>query len=56
MPTTTSPIRILIIDDDEDDFFITSEYIRAIEGRKFIIDWCHNYQDVSTIFAIPLRL
>ncbi len=45
MPTTTSPIRILIIDDDEDDFFITSEYIRAIEGRKFIIDWCHNYQD-----------
>jgi len=45
MPTTNNPIRILIIDDDEDDFFITSEYIKAIEGRTFVIDWCHRYQD-----------
>ena len=45
MPTTNDPIRILIIDDDEDDFFITSEYIKAIEGKTFVIDWCHRYQD-----------
>jgi PAS domain S-box-containing protein len=45
MPTTNTPIRILIIDDDEDDFFITSEYIKAIEGKSFVIDWCHKYQD-----------
>jgi len=45
MPTTNNPIRILIIDDDEDDFFITSEYIKAIEGRTFVIDWCHKYQE-----------
>jgi len=45
MPTTNNPIRILIIDDDEDDFFITSEYIEAIEGRTFVIDWCHKYQE-----------
>ena len=45
MPNTNNPIRILIIDDDEDDFFITSEYIKAIEGRTFVIDWCHRYRD-----------
>ncbi|HEY4148607.1 MAG TPA: ATP-binding protein [Chitinophagaceae bacterium] len=45
MSKTTQAVRILIIDDDEDDFFITSEYIRAIEGQTFVIDWCHNYQD-----------
>jgi PAS domain S-box-containing protein len=37
-------IRIVIIDDDEDDYFIIAEYIKAI-GGKFQIDWCNNYQD-----------
>ncbi|MEO7263437.1 MAG: ATP-binding protein [Ferruginibacter sp.] len=38
-------LKILIIDDDEDDFFITSEYIRSIPGNNFIIDWCYNYNE-----------
>lgn len=37
--------RILIIDDDEDDFFITKEYIREISETRFQIDWCFRYQD-----------
>ncbi len=37
--------RILIIDDDEDDFFITSDYIKRIPEGKFHIDWCFRYQD-----------
>jgi two-component system, sporulation sensor kinase E len=36
--------RILIIDDDEDDFFITSEYIKEISDSRFTIDWCYNYK------------
>lgn len=36
--------RILIIDDDEDDFFITSEYIRSIPGNRFTIDWVGTYK------------
>jgi len=36
-------IRILIIDDDEDDFFIIREYMRKISGWSFIIDWCYQY-------------
>lgn len=37
--------HILIIDDDEDDFFLTSEYIKKITDRKFKIDWCFKYKD-----------
>jgi len=39
-------INILIIDDDEDDFFITSEYIKNIaNGYSFNIEWCPVYKN-----------
>ncbi|HEU0112956.1 MAG TPA: ATP-binding protein [Flavisolibacter sp.] len=38
-------VRILIIDDDEDDFFITSEYLRQIQEYQMQIDWCYKYND-----------
>ena len=37
--------KILIVDDDEDDFIITSEYIQSIPGNSFKIEWCKNYND-----------
>ncbi len=41
-----SPVRILIVDDDEDDFFITSEYVKNIAVHySFTIDWCFKYQE-----------
>lgn len=36
-------IRIAVIDDDEDDYFIISDYISEIEGKKFTIDWYKDY-------------
>jgi PAS domain S-box-containing protein len=45
MPLEKQPIRILIIDDDEDDFFITSEYLRQIEEHNLSISWCYKFQD-----------
>ena len=45
MPFTTKMTRILIVDDDEDDFFITSDYIKEIEGGRFIIQWVQQYKD-----------
>ena len=45
MPGSKNLTRILIIDDDEDDFFITSEYIKKINDREFRIDWCYKYND-----------
>lgn len=38
-------VRILIIDDDEDDFFITSEYLRQIEEYNLTIDWCYKFNE-----------
>jgi PAS domain S-box-containing protein len=39
------PIRILIVDDDEDDFLICSDYIKGIESGEFIIDGCFRYKE-----------
>jgi PAS domain S-box-containing protein len=41
----SSVIRVLIVDDDEDDFFITKEYISDITTRSFQIEWCSTYND-----------
>lgn len=45
------PIRILIIDDDEDDFILTSSYIQGIEDKKFEIKWCYNYKEATQIIG-----
>jgi PAS domain S-box-containing protein len=39
----SNTIKVLIIDDDEDDFLITSDLIRQIPENNFKIDWCYNY-------------
>src|SRR5882757_1363790 len=41
------PVKILVVDDDEDDFFIIKEYIDGIKNQAFIIDWCYTYNDAS---------
>jgi len=46
MPSlNNAPLRILIIDDDEDDFFITSEYLKQIQEYKIAADWCYKYNE-----------
>jgi PAS domain S-box-containing protein len=40
----SKPVRILIIDDDEDDFILTSGFLTAIQDRKLDIQWCYNYK------------
>jgi PAS domain S-box-containing protein len=40
---TQRQIKILIIDDDEDDYFIISDYLKEIDHTKFIVDWCNDY-------------
>jgi PAS domain S-box-containing protein len=38
-------IKVLIIDDEEDDFILTSEQLRDIPNRKFKIEWASNYKN-----------
>jgi PAS domain S-box-containing protein len=45
MTNATAPIRLLIVDDDEDDFILTSEKIKGIAGRPIDISWCPRYAD-----------
>lgn len=49
---TQNQIKILIIDDDEDDYFIISDYIKEINQDKFIIEWCNNYRSAVEKFKI----
>lgn len=37
-------LRILIIDDDEDDFFITSGYLQQTGHSHLQVDWCYDYR------------
>jgi len=47
----TSAVRILVIDDDEDDFFIIKQYLDKIEGHECIVEWCPNYNDAGKIIC-----
>lgn len=38
-------IRVLIIDDDEDDFFLIKDYLGDIRDRHFETYWASNYSD-----------
>lgn len=37
-------IRIAVVDDDEDDYFIIKEYIHEIDGPNLIVDWIKDYR------------
>ncbi len=38
-------IRVLLVEDDEDDFIITDELISDISSTSYKLDWVSNYQD-----------
>jgi PAS domain S-box-containing protein len=40
-----SPTRILIIEDDQDDFLIIEACIKDIPEKEFQIDWCYDYKE-----------
>lgn len=42
---SADPLRILVVDDDEDDFFLTNSIIKDINGGDFVVDWCFRYQE-----------
>ena len=36
-------IRVLVIDDDEDDFFLLENHLKEVQGQKFIVQWASSY-------------
>lgn len=45
MLASSLPTRILIVEDDEDDFLIIEACIKDIPDKQFQIDWCYNYDE-----------
>jgi len=35
--------KVLIVDDDEDDYLLTSDYLRDIPGSQFALEWANSY-------------
>jgi PAS domain S-box-containing protein len=50
--SSSQRVRILIIDDDEDDFILTSGFINSIQDRTFDIQWCFNYKTALEHIAL----
>lgn len=38
-------IKLLLVDDDEDDFYLTSDYLHDIVGQSFEIDWAYSFDN-----------
>lgn len=38
-------IKLLLVDDDEDDFYLTSDYLNDIVGQSFEIDWAYSFDN-----------
>ena len=38
-----SIIKVLLVDDDEDDFLITSDLIEEIESSRYELEWASSY-------------
>ncbi len=39
------PVKVLLVDDDEDDFVITRALFSEISSRRYHLDWASNYAD-----------
>lgn len=40
---STAPIQILLVDDDEDDFFLVKRYCTQFHGRPAQVKWCSSF-------------
>jgi PAS domain S-box-containing protein len=47
-------VRLLLVDDDEDDFWLTNNYLQDIQHQSFEIDWASTYaQAMSKLSTQP---
>ena len=43
MEQNNSPMKLLLVDDDEDDYILTRDLLGDITGAKFQLDWAASY-------------
>lgn len=44
-PTPDVPLRVLLVDDDEDDFRLTRAVLKEIPGRTVTLDWVSDFDE-----------
>jgi len=44
MGITTEPLRVLVVEDDEDDYLITRDMLADQDRARFAVDWCPEYE------------
>ena len=45
----TDPLRVLLVEDDEDDYLITREMLTGEATGRFTVDWCTDYAGALTV-------
>lgn len=50
-PPTSGPTRVLLVDDDKDDYVLTREMFASIPGKRFHLDWVSTYEDALKAIA-----
>lgn len=43
--TAAEPLKVLLVEGDEEDFIVARKLLAEIEGRKVYLEWVANYQD-----------
>src|SRR5271155_3531031 len=41
----TGSVKVLLVEDDEDDFIITRDLLSEIAGRPFALDWVKSFDE-----------
>ena len=62
--TDSRTVRVLVVDDDEDDYLITRQLLSGIDGQKFDLDWVSTYHagleaiagDQHDVYLLDYRL
>ena len=45
------PIRVLLIEDDEDDYVLTRDLLSEIKGAPFHLDWVKDYDAALAVMT-----
>ncbi|MEW5874412.1 MAG: PAS domain S-box protein [Candidatus Zixiibacteriota bacterium] len=64
MLTAESPVKVLLVDDDEDAFVLTRDMLRDVSERGFELEWAASYEEALTrsasdahdVFLLDYRL
>lgn len=48
MAMRNKPIRVLLVEDDEEDYLLIRNFLSRIDGQKYALNWVNNYDDGLT--------